>query len=138
MMKQYRFADGMIKKIISLLSRRNDIRFAFIFGSFVSQQMTSSSDLDIALFFKDIIDFKVINELREELTAALRKETDIVMLNTASPIIRMQVLKKGILIINNEPKSYNEFFVKTVNEYDDLKKIRKEIEDTILRGRIYA
>jgi len=138
MMKHYHFSDGMKKKIISLLSRRNDIRFAFIFGSFVSQQMTSSSDLDIALFFKDIINFNEINELREELTVALRKEIDIVMLNTASPIIRMQVLKKGILIINNEPKSYNEFFVKTVNEYDDLKKIRKEIEDTILKGRIYA
>lgn len=138
MMKQYRFSDGMIKKIISLMSKRNDIRFAFIFGSFVSQQMTSSSDLDIALFFKDIINFNEINELREELTAALRKEIDIVMLNTASPIIRMQVLKKGILIINNDPKAYNEFFVKTVNEYDDLKTIRKEIEDTILKGRIYA
>lgn len=128
----------MVKKIICLISDRNDIKFAFIFGSFASKQMTPSSDLDIAIFFYNTLDFNEINELKEKLAGALRKEVDIVVLNSASPIIKMQVLKKGILIINRDPKTYNEFFMKTMNEYDDLKSIRKGIETNILKGRIYA
>lgn len=65
-------------------------------------------------------------------------EADIVVLNNASPIIKMQVLKKGALLVNKDRRVYNEFFVKTVNEYDDLKRTRREIEDNILKGRIYA
>jgi hypothetical protein len=37
-----------------------------------------------------------------------------------------------------ERRAYNEFFVTTVKEYDDLKRNRKEIEDNILKGRVYA
>jgi len=50
----------------------------------------------------------------------------------------MQVLKKGTLLINKDQRAYNEIFVNTVNEYDDLKRTRKETEGKILRGRIYA
>jgi hypothetical protein len=63
---------------------------------------------------------------------------DVVVLNNASPVIRMQVLRKGLLLINKDRRAYHEFFVNTVNEYDDLKRTRKEVEDNILRGRIYA
>jgi uncharacterized protein len=63
---------------------------------------------------------------------------DIVVLNSASPVIKMQVLKKGALLISKDRKVYHEFIVRTVNEYDDLKRTRKEIENNILKGRIYA
>ncbi len=65
-------------------------------------------------------------------------EAAIVTLNNASPVIKMQVLKKGTLLVSKDPKVYNEFFVNTVKQYDDLKRTRKEIEEKILRGRIYA
>jgi len=34
--------------------------------------------------------------------------------------------------------AYEEFFTATVNEYDDLKYIRREIEENLLRRRHYA
>ena len=60
------------------------------------------------------------------------------MLNDASPVLKMQVLKKGLLLYARNKKQLHQFFVETVNQYDDLKRIRKNCEDSILRGRIYA
>jgi hypothetical protein len=52
--------------------------------------------------------------------------------------LKMQILKNGTLIYAIEKKYFHRFFTDTVNEYDDLKRIRKNCEDNILKGRIYA
>lgn len=129
---------GMVKKLEKSLSLQSDIVLVFLFGSFVRGDITSFSDLDIAIFFTGTIYFYRINDLREDISEMLGVEVDIVVLNNASPVIKMQVLKKGTLLINKDQRAYNEFFVNTVKEYDDLKRTRKEIEEKILRGRIYA
>ena len=129
--------NSITKKIISFLQPEKDVKFAFIFGSLASGHMTSSSDLDIAILFNHTPDFNTINELKDALVAALNKEIDLIPLNNASPILKMQILKKGVLIINNNNKAYDDFIIRTVNEYDDLKRIRNEIEMNILKGRIY-
>jgi len=130
--------SDMIKKLKEALTIQRDIVLVFLFGSFVRGDITSFSDLDIAIYFTDTIDFYRINDLREDISEMLGIGVDIMVLNTASPVIKMQVLKKGTLLINKDQRAYNEFFVNTVKEYDDLKRTRKEIEEKILRGRIYA
>jgi predicted nucleotidyltransferase len=130
--------NDMAAKIKQYLSAYNDIAFAFLFGSSARGEDTVLSDVDIAIYFTDAVDFYRINGLREDLSELLGREIDIAVLNNTSPIIRMQVLKKGTLILNLNRCLYNKFFVNTVNEYDDLKRTRKDIEDRILRGRIYA
>ncbi len=130
--------SDMVKKLKETLTMHSDIVLVFLFGSFVRGDITSFSDLDIAIYFTGTVDFYRINDLREDISEMLGIEVDIVVLNTASPVIKMQVLKKGTLLINKDQRAYNENFVNTVNEYDDLKRTRKEIEEKILRGRIYA
>ena len=130
--------NDMAAKIKQCLLMYDDIAFAFLFGSSARGEATAFSDVDIAIYFTGTVNFYRTNGLREDLSELLGTETDIVVLNNASPIIRMQVLKKGTLIADLNRRLYNEFFVNTVKEYDDLKRTRKEIEDKILRGRIYA
>ena len=130
--------NDMAVKIKQSLSTSDDIAFAFLFGSSARGEATALSDVDIAVYFTGDTDFYRISGLRENMSGLLGAEADIVVLNNASPIMRMQVLKKGRLIVNQDRRSYNEFFMKTVKEYDDLKRTRREIEDKILRGRIYA
>ncbi len=130
--------SGMTEKLEEFLSECSDVILAFLFGSFAGGNVTTFSDLDIAIFFSNTTDFYRINDLREKLSEMFNLAVDIVNLNKASPVIKMQVLKKGTLLVNKDPRTYNEFFVNTVKEYDDLKRTRKEIEEKILRGRIYA
>lgn len=131
--------NNQVKKIKKFLSSCNDVILAFLFGSFAKGNVTSSSDVDIAILFNQHPDFYAISNMSQKLSKMLiNKHVDIVPLNNASPIIKMQVLKNGIILVNKDSKSYNEFFVSTIIEYDDLKQLRKEIEENILRGKIYA
>jgi hypothetical protein len=50
----------------------------------------------------------------------------------------MQILKYGKMIYTRRKKYFYEFYTDTVNQYDDLKRIRKNCEENILRGRVYA
>lgn len=131
-------SDDRIRRLSEYLPEQQDILVAFVFGSFASGDMTALSDLDIALLFDDTIEFHRVQGIREEMENLLCMDVDIVVLNTAAPVIKMQILKKGRLLYMRERRAYNKFFVTTVREYDDLKRNRKEIEDNILKGRIYA
>jgi predicted nucleotidyltransferase len=126
------------EKLNNFLSAYDDAILVFLFGSYAGDEVTVFSDLDIAIFFRESPDIYAFNELREKLERTLHIAVDVVTLNSASPVIRMQVLKKGVLLINRDARVYNTFFVDTVKAYDDLKRNRKEIEENILKGRIYA
>lgn len=117
---------------------KDDVLLAFIFGSSVKDRLTKKSDIDIAVLFKRMPDFKEVLRIADDLSELVKREIDIVILNNSSPIIRMQVLKNGVLVVNKDKAIYNDFFVRTIKEYDDLKHVRKESEENILRGRIYA
>lgn len=130
--------EHILKTLSDCLSKKEDIQLAFIFGSYVSGHISDESDVDIAVFFKTPPDTITINRLRGDISDAVKKEIDIVVLNESSPIIRMQVLKNGVIAVNRDRSIYNDFFVKTTKEYDDLKRIRKEMEDNLLKARVYA
>jgi predicted nucleotidyltransferase len=117
---------------------KEDILLAFIFGSAVSGRLTGQSDVDIAVLFNEKPDISAVLKIKNEAADATGREIDLVILNDASPVIRMQVLRNGKLIKSADTVIYSNFFVKTMKEYDDLKYIRKEAEENILRGRTYA
>ncbi|OGW73799.1 MAG: hypothetical protein A2484_06880, partial [Nitrospirae bacterium RIFOXYC2_FULL_44_7] len=102
--------DDVIAKLKSFLLGYDNAIFAFLFGSYAEGSVTRDSDLDIAIFFNSRPDIYMRNELRGELEKMLGKTADLVALNDASPVIRMQVLRKGILLVNKYPMVYNEFF----------------------------
>lgn len=132
----------MIEDIAGTLTEyfknKEEILLAFVFGSAASGRLTKESDVDIAVLFSSMPEFSEVLNITNEISGIIKKEVDVVILNDSSPVIRMQVLKSGELIKRKDDVIYNNFFVKTVKEYDDLKYIRKEAEENILRGRIYA
>ena len=119
------------------LSKYDEIQLVFLFGSTASEHHSKESDIDIAILFQIEPDFYYLDDIKDSLSKLIKKQIDIVILNNASPIIKMQILKNGIPLIRRG-SSYEEFFTRTVVEYADLKIVRKEIEDNILKGRQYA
>ena len=128
----------LLKSLKTFFKGRHKILLAFLFGSFASNCSRPSSDVDIGILFETVPDIYVINGLTEELSSILPREADLVVLNHASPVLKMQILKNGILIYSSNKKYFHQFFADTVNQYDDLKRIRKNCEENILKGRIYA
>ena len=117
--------------------QQENLLLVFLFGSFARGFDTDESDVDVAIMFEEVPDFYALDELKDQLSRCSGKEVDILTLNTASPIIKMQVLRYGVLV-KRDKRTYNDFFVSTFNEYNDLKYLRKEIEENLLKGRIYA
>ena len=128
----------LVKSLKTFFKERHEILLAFLFGSSARNRMRSSSDVDIGIIFKTARHFDAINDLTGELSSILKREVDLVVLNHASPVLKMQILKNGILIYSSNKKYFHQFFADTVNQYDDLKRIRKNCEENILKGRIYA
>ncbi len=130
--------NEQIKRTLRLFFKKEDnIRLAFLIGSFATGKSRPDSDVDVAVLFGRIPDHMKILDLRERLSEGLKRDIDLVILNEAGPIIRMQALKTGIRL-RAEKGAYEDFFVRTVNEYDDLKQIRAPIEEAVLRRKIYA
>lgn len=117
--------------------QQENFLLVFLFGSFARGFGTDESDVDVAIMFEKVPDFYELCDLKDQLSRCAGKEVDILILNTASPIIKMQVLRYGVLV-KRDKETYNDFFVSTFNEYNDLKYLRKEIEENLLKGRIYA
>lgn len=131
-------SSKIMKSLKIFFGDRHEILLAFLFGSFASQRMRPSSDVDIGILFQTIPDIDAINEVTEELSSILQREVDLIVLNHASPVLKMQILKNGILLYASDRRYFYQFFTDTVNQYDDLKRIRKNCEENILKGRIYA
>lgn len=130
----------MENKLIDYFSTEPDINTVYLFGSVVSGSTHTESDVDVAILFRDgyVPHIDKILEMQDKLTSLLSRETDVVILNNASPIIRMQVLRKGKKILDRDRRSFNRFFVRTIFEYDDLKRVRSVIEKKVMRGSIYG
>jgi predicted nucleotidyltransferase len=128
-----------IKEIVIAHAQSDQtIAGVYIFGSVVSQRLTSESDIDVGILFEDKTSALELMQLQQELSDAFGMQADVVNLDEVSPILRMQVLKKGVCVFARNKKRVSEFFIRTINEYDDLKRMRKPIEESIQRGRIYA
>jgi len=135
----YEIKDSEIpEKLADHFSSQSGILLVFLFGSAASGMMTKDSDIDVGILFEHLPDYFEVNQLAGDLNMLFKREIDIAVLNSASPILKMQVLKKGVLVYAKDKKPYHQFYVDTLNQYDDLKQTRKICEDSILKGRIYA
>jgi len=122
------------------LESEKNVATAYIFGSLGTPYFNADSDIDIGLlFYPDRVpDVLEVLAIQEKLSTAARSEVDVVFLNQSSPVICMQVLRNGRKVIERDPRVTNDFFVRTVNLYLDLKRVRLPIEENILSGRLYS
>ena len=132
--------EQLESRIVQYVERRTEISSAFLFGSAGSENEHRESDVDIAVLFamNDQPGGFSLLQMRQELSDLLLRDVDLVNLNTAPVVLRMQVLRKGKKVFDRNPRQTDRFVIRTMSEYDDLKRSRKPIEKQLLRGRIYG
>lgn len=91
-------SSQIVKSLKIFFNTERYVLLAFLFGSFASRRIRRSSDVDIGVLFKTVPDMDAINDIIEELSPILQREIDLVILNQASPVLKMQILKNGILL----------------------------------------
>ena len=117
-----------LRDLLPVLKGNPKIIFAYIFGSYAKGKAKERSDLDIAVWVKEPVDkLELITALGE----AVRKEVDVVILNTAPPLLRHQVMRYGKLLFCKDRKELVRFKVWTMKEYEDF----RWLQETYTRRR---
>ena len=129
-----------IKSSLAGLFVKYSIIFAYLFGSRAKKKTTPLSDIDIAIFLADgttkeeafSTKLKLMNEVSSRLHI---KEVDIIILNTATILLKFQVIKNGILIFNTNDNKRIIFETSARRQYFDLTRLY-DVQNQYLLKRI--
>jgi predicted nucleotidyltransferase len=92
----------VVDKIRNYFAEKPGIVAVYLYGSLPQGRITSFSDVDIGVLYakEQIPNFEEQVDDSIALSDQLQREVDLVNLNTVSPVLRMQVLKRGQVVLN--------------------------------------
>jgi len=120
--------DTDLQKAAALLEERFGLDTLWLFGSAAQEKMRTDSDVDLAALFRRRPSALEVFEAQADLEELLHREVDLVDLDRVSPILGMQVLRYGRLLIDRNPRRRHAFFSRTISMYEDVKIIRRAAE----------
>jgi len=118
------------------LNKRDDIAFAYLFGSRARGVPTPFSDVDIAVYLTEGPFSEKRLEILGDLMDILRMDNlDLVILNTVSESLKARVIRNRVLLADNLPFIRHIFESRTLRAYMDFSKIETRIlEQRYLHG----
>ena len=109
------------------------------FGSSVAGEQGPESDVDLALLASTTIDPVVRFDLQERLASALHQAVDLVDLRAASPVMAIQVIGKGRLLLDADTSARGQFEDRTYGTYARLNEERRGILERVAsEGSVYG
>ena len=112
----------IIKNCKDILIEYESIVFAYVFGSYVSGKLRNDSDIDIAIYLSDEMPTDEYLDLKMKLTTVFKREVDLIILNSATPLLKFEICKKHIRLFTRDEIEESNFKVKTLFEYNDVKR----------------
>jgi predicted nucleotidyltransferase len=121
--------EDLIPKALTYLQSRQDILFAYLFGSFGRGKCLPLSDVDIAVHLKEPanIQEKKVEILFELIDVLQTDEIDLVILNTAALPLRMKILESKKVVVDHDPYQRHKYESLTMREYFDFSIKEREI-----------
>lgn len=122
-----------LKEVINILDNNIEklvedygIKLLYIFGSYAKGKNTEDSDLDIAVLLDENYNPMDKLSLIGDLTLIFkRNDIDLVILNSASPVLRHQIIKYGKLVYMESEEVKVFFEVKVLKVYMDMEPFRR-------------
>ncbi len=95
------------KKLIEFLSKKEHIRFAYLFGSVARGEEGKLSDFDLAVYLDESLNkdkmFDLQLKLISEITLILKTDkVDLVVMNDAPLLLNYNIIKHGKLLKDDE------------------------------------
>ena len=128
-------ANSLIKKAAKVLETENQVILAYLFGSTAKNQETTQSDIDIAILLSEtpenLLDLYL--NMIDKLSTILGDKIDLIILNTAPPLLTHQVIKHGKVIYCRDETARVKFESKAEKEYLDFKIYRDRYDKAFLK-----
>jgi len=87
-----------IRKNMPVLRDKYKVKTIGLFGSYVRDEQSKRSDIDILVEFYETIDLFTFVELEEFLSEMLGIKVDLVMKDTLKPRIKDRILKEVVMV----------------------------------------
>ncbi len=120
-------------QVASYLHQRFGLDTLWVFGSEASGQARADSDIDLGALFQHAPTRRELLDTRLHLVAEVGREVDLVDLDRASPILVMQVLRHGRLLIDRNPAHRIRLMAAAPLRYEDVKIMRREAERSLIQ-----
>lgn len=117
--------SNLIEELKNYLNTSINVDFGYLFGSYFSGNETTNSDIDIALYLKNVtVDIKL--QLIYELSKLLQKDVDLVILNEVKNIYLLEdILDNSVVLKDSDAKI--DFELVKRHDILDFKEFRKMI-----------
>jgi len=96
--------EELLKELREYFSRREDIAFAFLFGSVARGNLRKEGDVDVGIYFwpEKGVEWENVkkryegeNRIALDLERLLHKEVDLIVLNRAKAVLADEIVRKG-------------------------------------------
>lgn len=125
--------------VAALVAAVPSVIAVYQFGSSASGQGTPESDLDLAILTSGPLDPVVRFDRAQDVSRLVGRDVDLVDLHAASPVMAMQVLATGHLLIECDPEARGAFEDRTFGAYARLNEERRGILDRVrAEGSVYG
>ena len=133
----------MLAKLRDYFSKRSDVAFSFLFGSYARGTTHKHSDVDIAVYFYPGIRYPVPyeeeiyydgeDEIWADLDQILAREVELLVLNRASAVVCASAVR-GIPLVVKDWNLYFDFMEVISQEAEDFMQMR--INNFLERSRV--
>ncbi|MFW6230155.1 MAG: type VII toxin-antitoxin system MntA family adenylyltransferase antitoxin [Halanaerobium sp.] len=132
-----------MEKIKNYLFKREEIIFAYLYGSMARETANRLSDIDIAIYIEKSKKpasgtFGYRSELIAELQSLVKREVDLIILNEISLSLAFNVLKEGKLLFTKSDKRRINFHESIMRRYLDFLPVfkvqEKYLKDKLVKG----
>ncbi|MBU0559637.1 MAG: nucleotidyltransferase domain-containing protein [Bacteroidetes bacterium] len=123
------------EKISAFLLEKEEIKLAYIFGSFINKE--KYNDIDVAVYLNhefnrnDLIKYPYGYEsnLNSEINLLVREKIDFIVMNNSEITLQHRIINKGILLFSRDkPKriSYENYIRKLYIDSANIRKIKRK------------
>jgi predicted nucleotidyltransferase len=108
-----------LKQLKIYFQPTEDVLFAFLFGSHANGKVYKESDVDVAVYLQEGYSLGTVKKIWADIEAIVRKDVDLIILNTAPPLIAQAALR-GKSIVIKDHALYLNYLLETSGEAEDF------------------
>jgi hypothetical protein len=132
---------ALIDRLKIFFAVRQEVVFAWLFGSYVSGHNNGNSDIDIAIYLKDqalLGDSDWYLGMKSDIMALTHKEVDLIVLNSAKPLVKHAANMKKVMLLSRDPQFEAEYSLRVIREYNDVRWWARRSRQHLLGGASYG
>lgn len=123
-----------IKQAIEILKEKLNCEAVILFGSYARGAQRPESDIDIAFKSNREISKQEIFDITQQLEETLRKDVDLVDLDSISDSFRYEILMNGEVQYCKDNYQFDLYKIDMFREYLELNESRKSIIERVKNG----